>query len=92
MKLLELMQMSGQEDLGIAKADIKRAFVELESMYPDNVEQATTDVIANQRYYDIPQDGVQITDVRIKYEEDGVTKYRSIPRVRGVDKVEEDGI
>tara|TARA_R110000824_G_scaffold19455_1_gene75283 strand:- start:198 stop:476 length:279 start_codon:yes stop_codon:yes gene_type:complete len=92
MTLLELMQMSGQDNVGIAKADIKRAFVELESMYPDNVEQAITDILDGQRFYSIPGDGIQVLDVRIKYEEDGITMYRSIPRLRGKIEVEEDGI
>jgi|10_taG_2_1085330.scaffolds.fasta_scaffold234830_2 hypothetical protein len=92
MTLLELMQMAGQDNVGIAKADLKRAYIELESMYPDNVEQAITDVEGGQRFYSLPTDGVQILDVRIKYEEDGITQYRSIPRLRGNVEVEEDGI
>ena len=32
--------MSGDDDLGIVKADLKRAFIELESMYPEKIEQA----------------------------------------------------
>ena len=92
MTLLELMQMSGDDDLGIVKADLKRAFIELESMYPEKIEQAYTTILANQRFYNLPDKAIQIEDIRIKYEEDGETKYRSIPRIKNVTEVEEDGI
>ena len=92
MTLLELMQMSGDDELGIAKADLKRAFIELESMYPEKIEQAYTDVSSGQRFYALPDDSIQIEDVRIKFEQDGETKYRSVPRIKNVTEVEEDGV
>tara|TARA_R110002012_G_scaffold122078_1_gene271921 strand:+ start:11631 stop:11909 length:279 start_codon:yes stop_codon:yes gene_type:complete len=92
MKLLKIMQLSGQMDLGVAIADIERAFIELESEFPEKIAQANTSTVANQRYYSIPPNSLQIKEIRLKYELNGETKYRAIPRIRNVSEVEEDGV
>ena len=92
MKLLKIMQLSGQTDLGIAISDIERAFIELESEFPEKVAQANTTTVANQRYYSLLPNSIQIKEVRLKYELDGETKYRPLPRIRNVSEVEEDGV
>ena len=36
MKLIELMQRTGNSDLGLVKSDLKRAFIEMESLVQDS--------------------------------------------------------
>ena len=93
MKFMELMQRSGITSFGLAKSYYKSALVELESRYPDKIEQAKTGVVKDQRFYSTPPAMINLRDVRVLYEgADGTTKYRSIPRIKMVEDVDQDGV
>jgi len=92
MKLIELMQRTGNTDIGLVKSDLKRAFIEMESLVQDRVIQAHSSIAANQRYYGFPDNMVNLLDVRVKYTEGNTTKYRKIPRIVMVEEVDEDGV
>ena len=92
MKLIELMQRTGNSDIGLAKSDLKRAFIEMESLVQDRVIQAHSTIIKDQRYYGFPDNMVNLLDVRVKYKEGDTTKYRKIPRIMMVEEVDGDGI
>ena len=92
MKFMELMQRAGISNFGMAKSYLKSALLEIESKYPDKVEQAKTTITKDQRYYSVPPNMVSLKDVRVKFEgEDGETKYRSVPRIKMVEDVDQDG-
>ena len=92
MKLIELMQRTGNSDIGLTKSDLKRALIEMESLIQDRVIQAHTDIAVEQRYYGLPDSMVNLLDVRVKYTESNTTKYRKIPRIMMVEEVDEDGV
>ena len=93
MKLMEIMQRSGIDDLGLIKSFLKSAFLEVESRYSEKVEQGTANIVADQRFYTTPPVMVNLLDVRVKFKgSDGITKYRKIPRIRNVEDVDQDGL
>ena len=98
MKLIELMQRADIQELGLTKSYLKSAFIEIQSRYPEKVEQGKSDINPDvnnmpQRYYTLPPVMVDLLDVRGLYEgDDGVTKYRQIPRIRNVEDIDQDGL
>tara|TARA_R100000808_G_C2155419_1_gene167842 strand:- start:14775 stop:15056 length:282 start_codon:yes stop_codon:yes gene_type:complete len=93
MKFMELMQRAGLQSFGIAKSYFKSALLEVESRYPDKIEQAKTNLTKDKRYYSTPPNMVNLQDVRVKYKgDDGETKYRSIPRIKMVEDIDQDGV
>lgn len=93
MKLIELMQRSGMNELGLTKSYLKSAFIEIQSRYPEKVEQGKSNIEKDQRFYTLPPVMVDLLDVRVLFEgDDGVTKYRQIPRIRNVEDVDQDGL
>lgn len=80
MKVQELMERVGTEQTGRAIAYIKDG---LEEMNMSNETQITTsrvDIKKDQRYYDLPDDMVKITDIRCLNHLNSKNEYRSIPR------------
>jgi len=93
MKFIELMQRSGVQNFGVAKSYLKSALLELESHFPEKIEQAKTDISLNKRHYTTPPNMVNLRDVRVKHEgDDGEVKYRSVPRIKMLEVVDQDGV
>tara|TARA_X000001382_G_scaffold74971_2_gene52473 strand:- start:2420 stop:2701 length:282 start_codon:yes stop_codon:yes gene_type:complete len=93
MKLIELMQRADIKELGLTKSYLKSAFIEIQSRYPEKVEQGKSDLVKDQRFYTLPPVMVDLLDVRAKWEgDDGIIKYRQIPRIRNVEDVDQDGL
>ena len=87
------MQRSGMNELGLTKSYLKSAFIEIQSRYPEKVEQGKSNIEKDQRFYTLPPVMVDLLDVRVLFEgDDGVTKYRQIPRIRNVEDVDQDGL
>ena len=93
MKLIEIMQRANFDDLGLTKSFLKSAFLEIQSRYSEKVEQGTATIEADQRYYTTPPVMINLLDVRVKYRgDDGITKYRKIPRISNVQDIDQDGL
>ena len=94
MTILELMQRTGQKDVGLFLSDLKACLYEVESLIDENVLQSSTDVVTGKRFYTFPPNasGGNFRSLYISYEgEDGEKRYRKIPRLSTVDRVDEDG-
>jgi len=81
MKVQEVMERAGTVETGRAIAYIKDALEELALYYPTNVTSERIDIVEDKRYYEYPNDAVNILDIRVKNHLNGDDKYRSIPRM-----------
>jgi len=89
MTVKELMERVGITETGRAIAYIKDGLEEINMLEPTNITTTRIDIDENKRYYDIPMDSVQITDIRCKNHLNSKDEYRSIPRMIGEPVVED---
>ena len=75
------MERTGMTETGRALAYIKDALEELSMISETHINNARIDIAANQRFYDIPNDAIKITDIRCKNHLNSDDEYRSIPRM-----------
>ena len=80
MKVQEIMERAGIEQTGRAIAYIKDALEEMNLESETHVKTARIDIVANQRYYDLPYDMVKVLDIRCKNHNCSDNTYKSIPR------------
>ena len=80
MKVKELMERVGMTQTGRAIAYIKDGLDEMNMMSETHVTTERIDIAKNQRFYNIPNDAIKITDVRCKNQNNNSDEYRSIPR------------
>jgi len=81
MKVKEVMERTNMRETGRAIAYIKDALIELNMISETHINNARIDIAANQRFYDLPNDMVKITDIRCKNHLNADNEYRSIPRM-----------
>ncbi len=81
MKVSQLMERVGLRETGRAIAYIKDGLTEMNLLAETHVTTERIDISANQRYYNIPNDVVKITDIRCKNHFNTKDEYRSIPRL-----------
>ena len=80
MKVSEIMERAGMNETGRAVAYIKDALEEMNLSSETHVRTTRINIVANQRYYDLPFDMVKILDIRCKNHNGSDDTYKSIPR------------
>ena len=83
MKVKEFIERVGAESLptGRALAYIKDGIEELNMISETNFKTAHIDIVEGERFYNFPDDMIQIMDVRAKNHLNSKSEYRSIPRL-----------
>jgi uncharacterized protein YoaH (UPF0181 family) len=93
MKIQELMERAGITETGRAIAFIKDALEEINMLSETHVKTQKIDIVANQRFYDIPNEALKITDIRCKNHEGTDDLYKTIPRAINEPEIEDtDGV
>ena len=80
MKVKELMERVGTTQTGRAIAYIKDGLDEMNMLAETHVTTERIDITADQRFYDLPNDMIKVTDIRVKNHSNSKDEYRSIPR------------
>ena len=80
MKVKELMERVGTTSTGRAIAYIKDGLDEMNMLAETHVTTERIDITADQRFYDLPEDMIKVTDIRVKNHSNSKDEYRSIPR------------
>ena len=80
MTVKEIMERTGMTETGKAIAYIRDALDNIALEAETHVEISRIDINKNQRYYEIPNDAVKITDIRCKHHNNNEGVYKSIPR------------
>ena len=92
MRVKEIMQRTGMTQTGRALAYIKDALDEMAISSETHVKTDKISIVADQRFYDLPDDCAKLMDVRIKSHDNEDDKYRSVPRsIHEPRLVDEDG-
>tara|TARA_Y100001938_G_C7995696_1_gene381940 strand:- start:18 stop:305 length:288 start_codon:yes stop_codon:yes gene_type:complete len=83
MKVKELIERIGAESLptGRALAYIKDGLEELNIISETNFKTIRKDIVTDKRFYDLPEDMIQVLDIRAKNHLNSKGEYRSIPRL-----------
>ena len=89
MKVEQIMERVGITQTGRAIAYIKDALEEMNMISETHITTARIDITEDQRYYDIPNDAIQLKDVRCKNHLNSKDEYRSIPRMIGEPVIED---
>ncbi len=80
MKVKELMERVGTTSTGRVIAYIKDGLDEMNMLAETHVTTERIDITADQRFYDLPEDMIKVTDIRVKNHSNSKDEYRSIPR------------
>ena len=80
MKVQEIMERAGFRETGRAVAYIKDALEELNIISETHTRRVRIDLVEDQRFYHLPNDMLQIIDIRCKDHDNEDSAYRSIPR------------
>jgi hypothetical protein len=93
MKVKEIMERANINETGRAIAYIKDALEEMNILSETHVKTHRIDIVQNQRFYEIPNEALKITDIRCKNHEGSDDAYKSIPRAINEPEIEDtDGI
>ena len=93
MTVKELMERVGIEETGRAIAYIKDALEEINTISETHVTTQRINIDQNKRFYDLPNDLIQVKEIRVKNHLNSKDEYRSIPRLIYKPKVKDaDGI
>ena len=80
MKVQEVMERSGIKQTGRAVAYIKDALEELNLISETHTRRIRINLVENQRFYRVPNEMLQLLDIRCKDHDNEDSAYRSIPR------------
>lgn len=80
MTVKELMERVGVTDTGKAIAYVKDALEEINSIAETHIDVARFDIIKDKRFYDLPNEAIQIKEIRCKNHRTSKNEYRTIPR------------
>ena len=80
MKVMEIMERANIRETGRAIAYIKDALEELNLISETHSRVVRIDIEENKRFYKLPNDMLQILDIRCKDHDNEDSAYRSIPR------------
>ena len=80
MTVLELMERVGVQDTGKAIAYLKDALEEINTIAETHIKTARIDITKNKRFYDLPNEVLQVKEIRCKNHLNSKDEYRSIPR------------
>jgi hypothetical protein len=81
MKVQEIMERAGIRRTGTAIAYIKDALEEINMLSETHIARDRININENQRFYQIPNSSVRITDIRCKNHNNNDNIYKSIPRM-----------
>ena len=80
MKIDEFMERVGSRETGRTIAYLKDGIEELNTISETSITTKRIDIVENQRFYELPDDYVKLTDIRCKNHLNSKDEYRSIPR------------
>ena len=80
MKVMEIMERANIRETGRAIAYIKDALEELNLISETHIRVVRIDIDKDKRLYNLPNDMLQILDIRCKDHDNEDSAYRSIPR------------
>ena len=80
-KVKYIMERAGINKTGIATRYIIDALKEINYLSETHVKNTDIDITENQRFYNIPNEAIKITDIKCKSHLNGKSEYRSIPRL-----------
>ena len=83
MLVKEIMERANIQQTGRAVAYIKDALEELNLLSETHIKTERINIVANQRFYNLPKDVIKITDIRCKNHLNVDDEYRSVPRMIG---------
>ena len=89
MKVRQLMERIGLRETGRAIAYIKDGLTEMNLIGETHITTSRLNITEDQRYYDIPNDAVKLTDIRCKNHYNSKDEYRSIPRLMHEPRIED---
>ena len=81
MTVQEIMERVGMSQTGRAIAYIKDALEDMNTISETHTRSVKMDIVAGQRFYNIPKDVVKILDIRCKNQLNSSNEYRTIPRM-----------
>lgn len=81
MKVQEVMERAGTTQSGRAIAYIKDALEEIELLFETNIDYSNTNLVKDQRLYDLPSTALKIVSVAAKNHLNTKGEYRTIPRL-----------
>jgi hypothetical protein len=81
MDVKKLMERVGLTETGRAIAYIEDALEEINLISETHIKTSRSDIESGKRLYEIPNEAVQIKDIRMKNHFNSKGEYRSIPRL-----------
>ena len=81
MNVKKIMERVGLTETGRAIAYIEDALEELNLISETHVKTSRIDMKKNKRFYDLPNEAIQVKDIRMKNHFNSKGEYRSIPRL-----------
>ena len=81
MTVEELMERVGITETGKAIAYVKDALEEINTISETHVTTQRINIDKNKRFYDLPNDLIQVKEIRCKNHLNSKDEYRSIPRL-----------
>ena len=81
MNVKKIMERTGLTETGVAIAYIEDALEELNLISETHVKTTRINVDEEKRLYHIPNEAIQIKDIRMKNHFNSKGEYRSIPRL-----------
>ncbi|QDP60869.1 MAG: hypothetical protein Tp152DCM46671_51 [Prokaryotic dsDNA virus sp.] len=81
MTVKEIMERAGMTETGRAIAYIKDGLEEINLISETHIKTARKDITKDKRLYELPNEALQLKDIRIKNHFNSKDEYRSIPRL-----------
>jgi len=81
MTVKQLMERVGITETGRALVYIQDGLEEINLVSETHIKTARQDITQNKRFYDVPDESLQLKDVRVKNHFNSKDEYRSIPRL-----------
>jgi len=83
MTVKELMELTGETRFNLVKILLRDCMTEMQMLTNENVVQYTTDLVNDQKSYDLPENLIQVRNIKIKNQDTGL--YAPIKRVVDTD-------
>ena len=81
MNVKKIMERTGLTETGVAIAYIEDALEELNLISETHIKTARINIESGKRFYDLPNEAIQVKDIRMKNHFNSKGEYRSIPRL-----------
>ena len=79
MKVEEIMERAGSTQTGLSIAYIKDALEEMNIISETHIKTQKIDITANKRFYTLPDNMLNVIDIRVKNHLNSKDEYRTIP-------------